>query len=864
MTIGEGRRRPERLSAESKWEICLQVASGAITQADAACSAAPVGATIAPATGASRTVTHTVAADTTVTVTATCTSGTSTAAGTARFTADAAPVPDVEISGLDHASATPDTDAASVEVSDTFGVTPAAAQCRAQATAGTPQVAPATGASRTVTLDVAAGTTVWVIVICNHHTNRDLAATRFTAHPAPTDTSTATDTTATTTPPTTTTPPADSEGCDTPLGALTATTATITGTLAAADGCTSTRHPRKTGSSVYQARRHTFTLTSPGWVTITLESAATNTQRIDAYLIILRGHTPDGAGTYITHNDDAANASRHGLHWRDSHLADVFLHPGSYTIEATTYHAHSTTNPARTTGDYNLTVDATLTGLQASYDAYAGREFTIEFDTGTFTPAATVPGSGLTASATKSGTMASLSVTPSRTGSLGVTLSFSRISGASSSSTRSTRSATVRSAAVGTYAITIDSTCPAGQIDSPHGNGTCSLSESELLKVKGNQGRYHVTPALVDGVTAVAADSLRASTHDCDDLTAARLAAVMVAIGIWETRSDATAVEERVIAGESVVVYRPGDNKRDPARSLMSVSRRDTHANLYPPGRTPTRAFWHPGVGYWQLDNWPAALSLNHYQRADVYEGGREVTDVLRDAYCKPTRFNGGTTGGFTRAERIASLKFQLDGRAVRQRGDPRPGGWRACKGATTGRDLCWETAELIYIGVVAGSSDEALYVTTAGETDHTDQRGGVHMMHCRWGSTGTPIRCGFYDTGDEEGLIDDADIEGTIGTNAKSPLAVPFMSLTHSSKRFAVFPQSFTGGAVTRVGYIANASAVRVADLDWAEEYSGGELEVQICAEYSGGPPSDSDCVWVATTASDFATRIRTQYPVS
>ena len=36
MTIGEGRRRPKRLSAETKWDIYLQVTGGAITQADAA------------------------------------------------------------------------------------------------------------------------------------------------------------------------------------------------------------------------------------------------------------------------------------------------------------------------------------------------------------------------------------------------------------------------------------------------------------------------------------------------------------------------------------------------------------------------------------------------------------------------------------------------------------------------------------------------------------------------------------------------------------------------------------------------------------------------------------------------------------
>ena len=36
MTTGNGRRRPTKLSAEAKWEIFLQVASGEVTQAEAA------------------------------------------------------------------------------------------------------------------------------------------------------------------------------------------------------------------------------------------------------------------------------------------------------------------------------------------------------------------------------------------------------------------------------------------------------------------------------------------------------------------------------------------------------------------------------------------------------------------------------------------------------------------------------------------------------------------------------------------------------------------------------------------------------------------------------------------------------------
>jgi len=36
MTMSNGRRRPTKLSAETKWEIFLQISSGEITQADAA------------------------------------------------------------------------------------------------------------------------------------------------------------------------------------------------------------------------------------------------------------------------------------------------------------------------------------------------------------------------------------------------------------------------------------------------------------------------------------------------------------------------------------------------------------------------------------------------------------------------------------------------------------------------------------------------------------------------------------------------------------------------------------------------------------------------------------------------------------
>ena len=279
-------------------------------------------------------------------------------------------------------------------------------------------------------------------------------------------------------------------------------------------------------------------------------------------------------------------------------------------------------------------------------------------------------------------------MTPSRTGKFSVKLSFSRSTGTEgSSSSQAAARPSALSASVGIQAVGINSACPDGQIDHPSRNGTCVLSESELLKDKGIQGRFHVTPGLLDGVTRVAAASLSDATDDCAGLTAGRLASWMIAIGFWETTSPATATEclrdskgnlvlDRT-TGQQIVLYQPGDNRRSPSRSLMTLSRKDRESVLYPPGRAADeRAFWHPGVGYWQLDLWPVTQSMNHYQRADVLQGGRAVADVLRDAYCTPTDANEGTKDGFTTSERERSVRAQLDGRERDFMDEKQPGGW--------------------------------------------------------------------------------------------------------------------------------------------------------------------------------------------
>ncbi len=126
-------------------------------------------------------------------------------------------------------------------------------------------IAPDTGRTRTLTHSVPAGTNVLVRVTCTSDTQTGTAVARFTANPDPATTD-----------------------CDSSLDTFSAAGTPVRGTISSDDGCTSVRR-RPNNSSVYHARRHFLRLTSPGWVTVTLESAASNPQRLDTYLILLRG-----------------------------------------------------------------------------------------------------------------------------------------------------------------------------------------------------------------------------------------------------------------------------------------------------------------------------------------------------------------------------------------------------------------------------------------------------------------------------------------------------------------------------------------------------------------------------------------------
>ena len=833
-----------------------------VTPADATCTATPHGAAIAPAAGTSRTVTHTVAAGTTVTVTVTCMTSTSTASADARFTADAAPVPDVEIDGLDHASATPDTDSTSAEVSDTFGVTPAAARCSAQATPGTPQVAPATGTSRTVTLDVAAGTTVWVIVICDHRTNRDLAAARFTAHPAPTNTDT------TTPPPTTTppaTPPATAPACPSggASGGATTRSATSgppgsgggscpapepadrcstalslpqpgadshTGSITNDTGCTSSL--RSSSSGTYYARRHTFTLDAPGWVTVDLHSDPAERPRLDTYLV-LSGDSLDRP----IRNDDARDPNGH---YYDSRIGPLLLPAGDYVAEATTYGIGDT-------GSYTLTAEVTAAGLTESHTATVDAPKTVSFD---YWPAdakiavktAAAEEFGLTVTTARHAAYgtATVTLTPRLVHDHHITIRITSNSGARERQ----------------IPISLTAACPTAPV-LPGGPSLAASTHNSVLCIQagttdaapetdtgpwGTDYRYEVAPGVLNGIleSARAALNARADRLTCG-LTVNKLAAYLLSVGHHEIRK----TEEN---SQSRHIFRP----RTPARSAMALSRGDTTSDfMYSDGArnsTPKRAFFHPGVGWWQIDDQGSWPHLNHGERSQTGlgpdddeedSGGEAIAEMMAGKYCD---LSGGD----------AEMQMLFESNT-----------WYGCQSGG-----CYASSGLIYLD----SSDD-LYVTVSENRDDYSTSGGITSHRCRWdvARAAEPVPCFFHDPtrGGHEGWLSNWAPTNIVG--ATSPLAAPFISFTYgpetSQKRFAVFPgeilEMFESGSFsTRYKSVPKASNVRWVQGVWSSgTYNQGTtttplsatLEIEVCEETEWVTSVDRRCDWHSVDDGQF-----------
>ncbi|WP_419907660.1 hypothetical protein [Candidatus Poriferisodalis sp.] len=757
------------------------------------------------------------------TATAKATLAGTTAKKTARLTVVCADA--VQITGLEDASA---EGTGTVAVTRGFTVTPPSAECSADPAAAT--VTEGVGGARTLSARVAVPATLEAVVTCEADGYAD--AVRRVALTA-------------------------RRPCSTHLGTLATGTVTLSGTITKGQ-CAAKARRTATESVFYAqgrhwAKRHTFTLDTPGWVTISLDNAPANAEALDTYLVLLKD---DGnTGTPVARND---NRSRNN---KNARLTGVFLRPGRYTIEATT-------KTPRTAGDYDLGVQATASGLRTSYTATVGAPKSITFN---YWPphaevavrAAAAEEFGLTIAADRSagyGT-ATVALTPRLVHGHELTVRVS-------SDTTHDRTVKFKLTAKCPTAPSIPNGPGLTLTTSPHNGVLCiraGTSDDAPAASTGTWGvdyRYEVTPGALNGIRASAEAALaaRSDRRECG-LTVNKLAAYLLAVGHHEIR----ATHETRVDGGFKHAFRP----RTPARSAMSLGRgdhvgeADGNVNLYSGGKQkklPHRAFFHAGVGWWQIDDrgeWPG---LNHGERSDTGLGLNGTFDSATEDE------DSADSAGEAIAEKIAGQYCDNSDGDVAMRRLFRTNTWYGCLEPVDG---CHKSSGFLYLD----SSDD-LYVTIGNNRGDYSSSGGVKAHRCRWNvdRSAEPVACFFHDPDPErrEGWLDDW-AKTTTGMKA-NPLAAPFISFTDgpegSEKRFGVFPGKIlgmfeSGTFETHYNAVPRGEDARAQTKSWSSgSYNLGTesaprpaiLEVEVCDEPEWVSSSSGPCRWHSVEDEQFA----------
>ena len=647
--------------------------------------------------------------------------------------------------------------------------------------------------------------------------------------------------------------------CTEDLGKLEAGRYVRTGTVAAVPGCVSSQRGRI--DSRPKSRWYTFTLDAPAWVDIDL--AKTSISSLNPYLLLLSGHDP--TGTAIEQDDDSGTDTAAQIQGRH-------LEAGTYTIETTAAASTGTVS----TGDFTLTVTVPIHGLAATNTATVDQQTTLTFN---YWPAnadiaARSEDLALATAASNGGFTMVLSPDRARNHAMSVHMGVS--AAANSGMAAAARSATTRSAqqsvTTRTFPAIIDSQCHSGMVVSPINLVLCVASSDDSdprlddvddkplqnpsTKVYADyDGPYEVTVGALLGTRDAARAAVGSHTMSCTNgrlMGVHELTALMLAIGFWENPNPQT----MLIGGKP----EKDVNMRFPARSLMTLSRKD---HLWTPveegddnsllysynslARQPRRAFWHPGVGMWQIDKF-ASPDLNHGQRADTGFGGVRVAERLLAESCDRTHSH----------QRDGSFERWLEGT------------WKACEPSDaplTTKSQCLRTRDNIWMN--NGTRDD-LFVTVRDNARDTSRTGGVGLFECRWsiaaGGTemidgGHPKQrkmCYFYDTDYAEGSLHnyaplDGDLQRRSGppTNSSSPYAVPFVSFTDDGTRFAVFPGSFLGGhSSTPIKTVPDDTLVRRhRSLSWhTDNFKGKVLQLRLCR--IGALFAPPECAWVSAAA--------------
>ena len=637
---------------------------------------------------------------------------------------------------------------------------------------------------------------------------------------------------------------ANTQGCTTRLGTLAAGQYIHNGNITADENCASQQRTTSTTRRHY-ANWYTLTLDAPAWMDIDLEKPAASS--LDPYLILTRGTPTDGT---VLHQDDNTGT---GL---SSQLSSIHLPPGNYTIEATSH------NPADT-GTHKLTLTIPIHGLPQQINTTIDQQTTIGFtywptnartsiDSSARSMDAVAESLGLGMSFRGGTGTFLMSPVLAETHGFGVAYSAQQ----SDSTGRATRSAgrsAGSGAAVRQFGFDVNAVCGAGLVASDRNgvlcvsasaqSGTGSTPEDGITAA--DRGRkYPMTRGTLIGLRAVTEDVLagRACT-----LTPNRLAALMLSIPLWEVPRSIW-IDSNGDGMPQDIEYRA---QRDPARSPMALSRKDRRpreAASY--SAVAPRAFWHPGVSGWQLDDINSRyVGLNHAQRAEITEGGRRVAEYLAGRLCSVEEVD---------LERVLT-STNLEENPLQPWLACRPGASNTCYSLSY-RRLWVNGPDDLHVTVHTseyqdGDPHDPGFDQTYDYRGAHSISGGLSEFDCRWGSAGVPFDCWFYDTDNPEGWMVADELSGS---TKQSPLAAPFMSFTDNpdgtDMRFVVFPSSFLGGRPTQIKAVPLDMDVQdsATDHPWSSlRYSGEVLRMQVCRA-SGVPPLvTSRCAWVSANST-------------
>ncbi len=362
--------------------------------------------------------------------------------------------------------------------------------------------------------------------------------------------------------------------CTDHLGTLAAGRHTAAGTVAAVQGCTSTHRGSQTSRP--SARWHTFTLDAPAWIDIDLAKA--NSSPLDPYLLLLSGHQNTGA--VLHHDDNNGTATAAQIH-------DKYLEAGDYAIETTA----ATHTGVASTGDYTLTVTVPIHGLPQQIDATVDEQTTVNFNYWPTNARIAAESQELAVASSGSGGSHSMMVAPDRARSHAVSVHMNSSTAPRSGTAGAARGATARSShqagTTRTFPATVTSSCPTGKVQSPINEVLCVVPSSDpdpRLDDVDEEPVYNQatdTYAFYDGPFEVTVGALLGTVDAAQAAIDARrgqpcppgssmgvheLAALMLAIGFWENPNS----QYTTISG-----HRERANMRFPARSLMTLSRKD-------------------------------------------------------------------------------------------------------------------------------------------------------------------------------------------------------------------------------------------------------------------------------------------------